>query len=156
MTGDPDVLLAAVEAYRQGPRPVERGWACEDAGQALVRSGRKTEAACLLDEALAVYGDVGATWDIERAGSIRATLGGAVPRTVLRPQRGWASLTPSESKVAELVAGGLSNQEVADRLVISRYTVETHLKRVYAKLGVRSRAELAVEAGRRPASETTG
>ncbi|HEV2069808.1 MAG TPA: AAA family ATPase [Acidimicrobiales bacterium] len=156
VTGDPDVLLAAVEAYRQGPRPVERGWACEDAGQALVRSGRKTEAAGLLDEALAVYGDVGATWDIERAGSLRATLGGPVPRTIPRPQRGWASLTPSESKVAELVADGLSNQEVADTLVISRYTVETHLKRVYAKLGVRSRAELAVEAGRRPASETAG
>lgn len=79
-----------------------------------------------------------------------------MPRTIRRPQRGWGSLTPSESKVADLVANGLSNQEVADTLVISRYTVETHLKRVYAKLGVRSRAELAVEAGRRPASEAAG
>ena len=68
----------------------------------------------------------------------------AVP--VLRPRRpalGWAALTDAERRVADLVAGGLANREVAERLYLSRYTVETHLKHVYAKLGASSRAELA-------------
>jgi DNA-binding CsgD family transcriptional regulator len=52
-------------------------------------------------------------------------------------------LTPSERRVAELVAGGLSNKEVAEQLYLSVYTVQAHLSRVYAKLGVRSRGQLA-------------
>ncbi len=50
--------------------------------------------------------------------------------------------------MAQLVAGGLGNREVAERLYLSRYTVETHLKHVFAKLGVGSRAELAALAAR--------
>jgi DNA-binding CsgD family transcriptional regulator len=50
--------------------------------------------------------------------------------------------------VARLVADGLGNREVAERLYLSRYTVETHLKHVFAKLGVSSRAELAALAPR--------
>jgi pimeloyl-ACP methyl ester carboxylesterase/DNA-binding CsgD family transcriptional regulator len=65
-----------------------------------------------------------------------------VPRP-RRPALGWAALTDAERRVADLVAGGLANREVAERLYLSRYTVETHLKHVYAKLGVSSRAELA-------------
>ncbi|MGH8901778.1 MAG: hypothetical protein ACRDYA_08855 [Egibacteraceae bacterium] len=45
---DPDVLLAAVAAYRQGPRPIDRAFACEDAGVALGRAGRVPEALPLL------------------------------------------------------------------------------------------------------------
>jgi ATP/maltotriose-dependent transcriptional regulator MalT len=52
-------------------------------------------------------------------------------------------LTPSERGVAELAAEGLSNKEIAARLFVSVYTVEGHLKRVYAKLGIRSRGQLA-------------
>ena len=51
--------------------------------------------------------------------------------------------TPGEQRVAELVARGLSNKEVAAQLYLSVYTVQAHLSRVYAKLGVRSRAQLA-------------
>ena len=70
-----------------------------------------------------------------------------------RPSAGWAALTPAELKVAALVAGGLSNPGVAEKLFISRYTVETHLKNIYAKLGIpSSRAELAAEAVRRTSS----
>jgi len=65
-----------------------------------------------------------------------------------RPATGWEALTDAERRVAYLVAGGLANSEVAERLYISRYTVETHLKRVFAKLGVSSRAELAALAPR--------
>ena len=52
-------------------------------------------------------------------------------------------LTPTETKVANLVAGGSTNREVADTLFISVNTVEAHLKRIYRKLGIRSRTELA-------------
>ncbi len=72
----------------------------------------------------------------------RAAGAATVPRP-RRPALGWAALTDAERRVADLVAGGLANREVAERLYLSRYTVETHLKHVYAKLGVSSRAELA-------------
>jgi len=52
-------------------------------------------------------------------------------------------LTPGEQRVAELVASGLSNKQVAAQLFVSVYTVEAHLSRVYAKLGIRSRTQLA-------------
>jgi DNA-binding CsgD family transcriptional regulator len=52
-------------------------------------------------------------------------------------------LTPAEQRVAELAASGLSNKEIAGKLYLSVYTVQAHLSRVYAKLGVRSRAQLA-------------
>jgi pimeloyl-ACP methyl ester carboxylesterase/DNA-binding CsgD family transcriptional regulator len=60
-----------------------------------------------------------------------------------RPATGWPALTDAERRVADLVASGLTNRETAERLYLSRYTVETHLKHVFAKLGVSSRTELA-------------
>jgi pimeloyl-ACP methyl ester carboxylesterase/DNA-binding CsgD family transcriptional regulator len=65
-----------------------------------------------------------------------------------RPATGWEALTDAERRVAQLVAGGQANREVAERLFLSRYTVETHLKHVFAKLGIGSRAELAALAPR--------
>lgn len=61
----------------------------------------------------------------------------------------WNSLTPAEKVVIQRVADGLSNKEVARRLYLSRLTVETHLKRVFAKLGVSSRTELTARVIRR-------
>jgi CRP-like cAMP-binding protein len=52
-------------------------------------------------------------------------------------------LSPAERRVAELLADGLSNQRIADELFVSRHTVDSHVKRAYAKLGLRSRVELA-------------
>ena len=52
-------------------------------------------------------------------------------------------LTPTERQVAALVAEGLTNREVAAKLVLAERTIEGHLSRIYSKLGVRSRAELA-------------
>jgi len=60
-----------------------------------------------------------------------------------RPAVGWPSLSEAELPVVRLAAEGLTNAEVAARLFLSRYTVETHLKHVFAKLGVESRTELA-------------
>jgi DNA-binding CsgD family transcriptional regulator len=58
-------------------------------------------------------------------------------------------LTPTELQVAALVEEGLSNPQIAARLLIGRATVKTHLDHAYAKLGIHSRAELAAEVARR-------
>jgi DNA-binding CsgD family transcriptional regulator len=65
-----------------------------------------------------------------------------------RPAHGWASLTPAERHVAALVKSGLSNPEIAQRLLCSPRTVQAHLTHIFAKIGVSSRAELAAEAVR--------
>jgi len=67
---------------------------------------------------------------------------GARPRSA-RAATGWGSLTEAEHSVAALVAEGLSNPAIASRLLVSRHTVESHLKHAYAKLGISSRVELA-------------
>ncbi len=66
-----------------------------------------------------------------------------------RPRHGWASLTPTEERVVELVAEGLTNPEIAARLLMGRSTVKTHLEHIFAKLGVTSRSDLASQAARR-------
>lgn len=59
------------------------------------------------------------------------------------PEDGWAGLTGAEAEVAQLAAAGVSNPQIAERLYMSRSTVKTHLSRVYKKLGVGNRTELA-------------
>jgi len=66
-----------------------------------------------------------------------------------RPQFGWDSLTPTERSVAGLVAEGLSNPQIGERLYISRRTVQTHLAHIFAKLDITARAQLAAEVTRR-------
>jgi DNA-binding CsgD family transcriptional regulator len=73
-----------------------------------------------------------------------------------KPAAGWAAMTKSELAVAELVATGLTNREIADRLFVSPHTVNTHLRQVFAKLEVKSRVDvtrLATERGSRPAPD---
>jgi transcriptional regulator of acetoin/glycerol metabolism len=60
-----------------------------------------------------------------------------------QPTFGWTSLSPSQLGIAELVASGMTNQEVATRLYLSRHTVDFHLRQVFSKLGIDSRVELA-------------
>lgn len=69
------------------------------------------------------------------------------PRT--RPTAGWPALTPTEARIAELAAQGLTNPEIGERMFVTRETVKTHLGHVFAKLGVRNRAELAALAAQR-------
>ena len=72
---------------------------------------------------------------------------GRGPRS--RPTLGWDSLTPTELTVAQAVAEGLSNPQIAARMFISRRTVTTHLTSIFRKLGISSRAELTARAARR-------
>ena len=70
----------------------------------------------------------------------------------VRAVTGWESLTPTEIQVVEQVVEGLTNPRIAERLLMSRATVKTHLVHVYAKLGISTRAELAAAAARRSAT----
>lgn len=147
---DPDVLLEAVAAHRDGPRPYQLAAACEEAGTALIRAARANEAVASLSEAAAGYERLGAARDVARVQVALRTLGvRRARRTPRRPAFGWESLTPSELRVVGLVAEGLRNREIADRLFISRRTVATHLEHVFQKLGHANRVELAADATRR-------
>jgi DNA-binding CsgD family transcriptional regulator len=137
--GDPDLLVAAVEAYEQGPRPIDLNEARAEAGAALIAAGRRREGGVLLRAAVS---ELGASGDAQRVTAMLRGAGMRAARTRQRPESGWDSLTPTEVRVVGLVARGLSNRLVADELYLSRYTVETHLKHAFAKLGVSSRVEL--------------
>ena len=63
-----------------------------------------------------------------------------------RPDAGWASLTPTERQVVQLVTDGLRNDAIASRLYVTPGTVKNHVSHIFAKLGVASRAELVAEA----------
>jgi DNA-binding CsgD family transcriptional regulator len=90
--------------------------------------------------ALHVFEELGTPLWANRA---RAELAGADARPRARtPTRG--GLTPAARRVAELSASGTTNRDVAAKLFISLNTVEATLARVYRKLGIRSRAELAL------------
>ena len=63
-----------------------------------------------------------------------------------RPPAGWDSLTPTETQIVELVRTGRTNAEIGERLFVSPRTVQAHLTRIYTKLSVTSRTELAAQA----------
>ncbi len=66
-----------------------------------------------------------------------------------RPAAGWDALTPTELQVVDLVAHGLTNPQIADRLMMRRATVKTHVSHCLAKLGMATRSEIAAETARR-------
>jgi DNA-binding CsgD family transcriptional regulator len=148
--GDVEPMIEAVVFARKAPLLVEHAGACEDAAGLLAQRGRRDEAVALLAEALERYERAGAdAW----AGRVRAQLralgvrpGPRGPRG--RPATGWESLTTTERTAPLLVAEGLTNGAVARRLYISPHTVNTHLRHVFAKLGVANRVALAAVAHR--------
>jgi DNA-binding CsgD family transcriptional regulator len=137
---DPVALKRAVDLYRH---PWARGSAAEDAGVALADTERDSRAQ--LDRARCAYEQAGAARDAER---VRTRLRDAGTRRrhrsrAERPTFGWASLTDTEHRVALVVAEGLTNAEAADRMFLSRHTVDFHLRQVFRKLDISSRVELA-------------
>ncbi|MFF3563591.1 ATP-binding protein [Streptomyces sp. NPDC002574] len=137
-------LLTAVNAYREGPRQAVFAAACEDLGAHLIAHGQGDSAVAPLEEAARLLSAVGAAHDHER---IRHRLRDVGVRAFPVARRtadttGWDALTDSELKVVHLVADGLTNRAVADRLYLSVHTVNTHLKHVFTKLGINTRVEL--------------
>lgn len=112
-------------------------------GQTLRRAGRRAEADAVITTAREAYVALGAATYVARCD--RELAAGGV--NAVRGHRDLDDLTPQEEAVATLVAQGRSNKEVAAELFLSVKTVQYHLTRIYAKVGVRSRAELAA---RRP------
>ena len=149
--GDAETLLAAVDAYAASPRPLELALTCEEAAAVLARRGHHEQARGLLEQAAAICERLGAARDLARADAALRSLGVRRRRhgTRRRPASGWRSLTVTELTVAGLVAEGLSNPQVGERLYVSRRTVQTHLAHIFAKLDISSRAELAAEVTRR-------
>jgi DNA-binding CsgD family transcriptional regulator len=152
LENDVDLLLRAVGAYRRSPRTCERAATCEDAATALAQQGHLPEATALFDEALQLYEHAQAARDTAR--TLAVMRHHAIPRkrrgARKRPTSGWEALTPSELDVVRLVAQGLTNPEVGQRLYISRRTVQTHLAHAFRKLNITTRTQLAAEIAKRP------
>jgi DNA-binding CsgD family transcriptional regulator len=137
---DEQHLRAAVALSENGPFRPEAARCLLALGAHLRRSGRRAEAREPLRRALDLTGQIGAR-PLQSQAETELRACGARPRSL--SYTGVESLTPSERRVAELVAAGRSNREVAQTLFVSRATVETHLRSVFRKLDVRSRDELA-------------
>jgi DNA-binding CsgD family transcriptional regulator len=140
-------LEAAAALFEHSPRRLAYASALEDFGASLATTGRD-RAIEVLGQALAVYTQVGAGWDARRVRGRLRELG--VRRRIVSSEtqeNGWAAMTASELSVALLVAEGLTNREVAERLFVSPHTVNSHLRNIFQKLGINSRVELARLAG---------
>lgn len=108
-------------------------------GQTLRRAGKRRQADAVIGTARDLYLSLGAQTFVARCE--RELKAGGLHQ--LRGSRDSVELTPQEDAVTTLVAKGLSNREVAAELYVSPKTVQYHLTRIYAKLGIRSRSELA-------------
>jgi DNA-binding NarL/FixJ family response regulator len=139
--GEIDAALSSAQTAlaTQGAdaEPLERGRALLALGSALRRGNQRRAAREALQAALALFEELGASLWAERSRAELARIGG---RTSYGDE-----LTPSERRVAELVAIGRSNPEVAQALFLSRKTVERHVSQVLRKLDVRNRTELAAK-----------
>jgi DNA-binding CsgD family transcriptional regulator len=154
MTGDPGPVLAAADYFGAAGRLLDHGLALEDAAVLAARRDDPAAARGALAAAVAAYQALGAGWDIHRASARLRPFGVRRGRSASsdRPLSGWVALTPTEVRVAGLVAGGRSNPDIAAELFLSRNTVQTHVSHILAKLGVQSRVEIAAEARRHASS----
>jgi DNA-binding CsgD family transcriptional regulator len=137
--------VAADEAVRHHdrlPLPFELGRTHLVRGAVERRAKRKREARDTLTKALEIFDGLGAALWADKTRAELARIGGRAASSL--------DLTPTEARVAALVAAGSTNREVADALFVSVHTVEANLKRIYRKLGIRSRTELASALPSRP------
>jgi len=148
---DASGLLAAADRYCDAGWPLLRAKALEAAAGEFVRGGDRDQARAAFVRAVEIYASLGAAADVARLQArFRAHGIRRGPRAKHRQARsGWDSLTPAESKIAELVRGGLSNPEIAAKLLLSRRTVATHVSHILKKLDVHSRIDIAREAALR-------
>jgi DNA-binding CsgD family transcriptional regulator len=148
---DPSPLRDAVAHYRALGPSAELPVALEDLAVVMAGRGQNEDARAALNEAVSLYEGLNARWDIRRAGSRLRPYG--IRRGVRGPRRqraasGWDALTPTELKIAALVARGDSTSQIAGSMFLSRRTVQTYISRILAKLGAKSRVEIVREASR--------
>ena len=134
------LLSEAVEVLASSPARLEHARALVDLGAALRRANNRNKARELLREGVDLAHACGANAVVDR-GNEELAASGAHPRSI--PLSGIDSLTASERRVAHMAAEELSNKEIAQALYVTVKTVEVHLSRVYRKLGITSRRQLA-------------
>jgi DNA-binding CsgD family transcriptional regulator len=135
-----ETLQEAVAILDGSPRLLQRLHALTDLGAALRAAGRRSDARAPLREALQLARRCGALRAARRARDELQATGETVRRFA---PIGVESLTPSERRVAELAATGLTNREIAQTLFVTVKTVEAHLSAAYDKLDIDSRRKLA-------------
>jgi DNA-binding CsgD family transcriptional regulator len=133
------LLREAVDALAESGAPIWHARAMVDLGAALRRAGQRSEAREPLAEAMDLAHRCGAVPLVDAAQE-ELTLTGARPRRILRT--GVDALTPSEKRVAEMAASGMTNKAIAQALFVTLRTVEMHLTNAYGKLEISSRREL--------------
>jgi len=149
LESDPAPLRDALAHYRTVGPAVELPAVVEDLAAVLAERGQHEEARTALNEAVSLYEGLNARWDIRRADSRLRPYG--IRRGVRGPRgpraaSGWAALTPTEVKIAALVARGDSTSEIARGMFLSRRTVQTYISHILAKLGAKGRVEIVREA----------
>jgi DNA-binding CsgD family transcriptional regulator len=140
-------LVAAAERYHEASRPLQRAKALEAAAGRFIDVGDRNQARAAFTEAVEVYTLLGAAADVARVQATFRVHGiRRGPHAKHRRARsGWDSLTQTEIKIAAFVEEGLSNPEIAARLLLSRRTVATHVSHILKKLDVHSRTDIARE-----------
>ena len=134
-----ELLRQAAGVLEGSGARLEHARAMTDLGAALRRAGQRAESRETLRPALDLAHRCGALALTERARAELVAAGGRPRRLVLS---GLDSLTPSERRVAQLAAAGLSNRDIAQNLFITTRTVEGHLTHAYHKLAITSREQL--------------
>ncbi|OBK73209.1 AAA family ATPase [Mycobacterium sp. 1164985.4] len=132
--GAADMARTALTHHERLPMPFERARTLLLLGQLQRRQRRKEASRTTMTEALGVFEELGTPLWVQRARAEIARAGASSNDSM--------GLTPSELRVAELAASGMTTKDVATALFISPKTVETNLARIYRKLRIRSRAEL--------------
>jgi DNA-binding CsgD family transcriptional regulator len=143
-----ELLTEAVAVLEHSPAALERARALTDLGAAYRRVGRLSAARQILHRASQAAQDLGAAPLASRAREELHAAGGR--RRSHRHHVGPAALTPTERRVAQLAANGLSTPEIARTLCVSPKTIEWHLDHVYRKLAIRSRHQLPTALNQRP------
>jgi DNA-binding CsgD family transcriptional regulator/tetratricopeptide (TPR) repeat protein len=148
---DASRLLAAAELYDDAGRPLLSAKALEAAAGELVDADDRGPARDAFTQAVEGYTALGAAADVSRLqATFRAHGIRRGPHAKHRRARsGWDSLTATEIKIAAFVEEGLSNPEIAARLLLSRRTVATHVSHILKKLDVHSRIDIARESALR-------
>ena len=155
LESDPGLLGEAVAHYRALGPAVELPAALEDLAVVQAQSGREEDARTALSEAVSLYEGLQAHWDIRRAeGRLRphGIRRGVRGQRGQRAAFGWDALTPTEVKIAAMVARGHSTSDIARGMFLSRRTVQTYISRILGKLGAKGRVDIVREALRQGVS----